>query len=134
MYSAWVCACFDPTRFILMDKINSASDIVDYWDFMLNTLWVKLHEILNRSVFAADSLWQTNSIQFHANYSRYFPLSALATKTHIFQICILKASQEVWKQNDDFHFTTTQMCDPMVTEKPFKFNTKMRYYDDGYDD
>lgn len=26
--------CFDPSRFILMDQINSAGDIADYGDFM----------------------------------------------------------------------------------------------------
>lgn len=24
----------DPTRFVLMDQINSTGDVVDYWDFM----------------------------------------------------------------------------------------------------
>lgn len=40
--------CFDPSRFVLMDQINSAGDIADYGDFMLNRHWVKLYEILNR--------------------------------------------------------------------------------------
>lgn len=61
--------CFDPSRFVLMDQINSAGDIADYGDFMLNRQWVKLHETLNQceSVEADTKCrWIFHNTQTHA--------------------------------------------------------------------
>lgn len=61
--------CFDPSRFVLMDQINSAGDIADYGDFMLNRQWVKLHETLNQCASVeADTKcrWIFHNTQTHA--------------------------------------------------------------------